>query len=53
MEAVIEFKREVYQKALEELARYLRRHAFRRFDDREQHEAVNASVPESGSYVAR
>jgi putative (di)nucleoside polyphosphate hydrolase len=33
MEAVIEFKREVYQKALEELARFLRRNAFRRFDD--------------------
>ena len=29
MEAVIEFKREVYQKALEELARYLRRHGYR------------------------
>jgi hypothetical protein len=26
---VIEFKREVYQKALEELARYLRRHVHR------------------------
>jgi putative (di)nucleoside polyphosphate hydrolase len=29
MDAVIDFKREVYQKALEELARYLRRHGHR------------------------
>ena len=29
MEAVIDFKRDVYQKALEELARYLRRHGYR------------------------
>ena len=29
MDAVIEFKRDVYQKALEELARYLRRHGYR------------------------
>ena len=30
MDAVIEFKRDVYQKALEELARYLRRHGYQR-----------------------
>jgi len=48
MEAVIEFKREVYQRALEELARYLRRHSLRRFGGREPDDTLNANALERG-----
>jgi putative (di)nucleoside polyphosphate hydrolase len=40
MDAVIEFKRDVYQRALQELARYLRRHSARRAAPRDgRHDA--------------
>jgi DNA-directed RNA polymerase specialized sigma24 family protein len=48
MDAVIEFKREVYQRALNELARYLRRHACRRFGGREEDDILDASALERG-----
>jgi putative (di)nucleoside polyphosphate hydrolase len=47
MEAVIEFKREVYQKALEELARYLRRHGYR------QRHAVRPALRERARAIDR
>jgi len=50
MDSVIEFKREVYRRALEELARYLRRNSHRRhYSPREaQREASEASVLQRG-----
>jgi putative (di)nucleoside polyphosphate hydrolase len=48
MEAVIEFKRDVYRKALEELARYLRRNAYRRPIQREATAAPAEGLLERG-----
>jgi putative (di)nucleoside polyphosphate hydrolase len=48
MDAVIDFKREVYRKALEELARYLRRNAYRRPNGRESDSAPAAGALEQG-----
>ena len=42
MDAVIEFKREVYQRALQELARYLRRRSVRRAREGQQHGRLDA-----------
>ena len=48
MDAVIEFKREVYRKALEELARYLRRNSYRRPDARDPVHVPGVSAFERG-----
>jgi putative (di)nucleoside polyphosphate hydrolase len=49
MDAVIEFKREVYRKALEELARYLRRNSHRRHQaHREPSEPSEVTALERG-----
>ena len=42
MDSVIDFKRDVYQKALQELARFLRR----RNDERPRHRAVTRTLNE-------
>jgi putative (di)nucleoside polyphosphate hydrolase len=48
MEAVIEFKREVYRKALEELARHLQRNSYRRHGPREPSVPLSADALERG-----
>ena len=48
MESVIEFKREVYRKALEELARHLRRNSHRRYSSRSHDEPLHVNALEGG-----
>ncbi|MGQ0752224.1 MAG: RNA pyrophosphohydrolase [Betaproteobacteria bacterium] len=48
MESVIEFKREVYRRALEELARHLRRNSHRRYSSRSPGEPLHANALEGG-----